>query len=141
MSRRAFGRLLLKIQVALVLVVGVTTLLLRSASAQGWYLLQPPVVQGPPARATPDALRPLSEWRHVMAFASADECDLLRLEATKRAASDLAEAKRDYERVSQDRDTIWRVRIDALHRWNLANREFLLWDESRCIVSNDPRLR
>lgn len=112
-----------------------------SAWAQGWYLLQPPEAQKSSGPAEPDASRPLSEWRQFMAFGSADECEHVRVEGSKGPARELAEAKREVERITKDESVSLLERASTFGRWQRARKELLRWEDSRCINSNDPRLR
>lgn len=130
-----------RINFVLLLFLSLTTLWSSSAWAQGWYLLQPPEVQKSSGPAEPDASKPLSEWRQFMAFGSVDECEDARVKGSEDPRREWAEAKRELERITKDASTSILEQLQASRRAHRARRELLSWAESRCISSNDPRLR
>ena len=92
--------------------VGVVLTAQAGTSAQGWYLVHPPHVVGPP---WVDESAPMSEWIHYATFDTAVECERARQAA---AASE--------ERRSSSTELT-------------PGRAVIL--TTRCVSANDPRLR
>ena len=94
----------------------------------GWYLMVPP---GKSSGLPPDA--PLSQWRHMVSFDSATQCERLlhRLRADFSAATK-AEIKAWH---GSNRDDVHSER--ALH----ALAAEATAKDSQCIATDDPRLK
>ena len=135
--KRIFG------QLSLVL-ISLTATIPASASS-GWYLLVPqrteykeqsPFLQGYRILSQ----RPLSEWVQQGAYESATECEVMR--DTFRSMEDnmyQKSAHRYIEDVGAKKDPIvlqFQRSIVELHNANVA-----AYLASRCIQSNDPRLK
>jgi hypothetical protein len=85
-----------------------------ASGAGGWYLMDPPYRAGQNA--------PLVQWKHAQAFDSARECQEERERREGSARRALREAREENDRVQ----------ISHL---------IVFYEHSRCIASDDPRLR
>lgn len=95
-----------------------------------WHLISP--IGGPAKPRVLPKNTPLSQWRNLGAFDSADQC--------QKALSDL---RASFEQDTRSEITVWRKAKDKAHvdRALQAAAAQAVAESSLCIASNDPRLK
>lgn len=139
---------------ALVVTFMLTILVPAGASAQGWYLMAPPIAS---AGGTVDLSAPLSQWSELHAYDSAKTCEEEKMDNYEviRATDELSikvAARRRIERTMPERDKKNRELERSLLEHNESAvrdlgdflrrdaRVALQYLSSRCISAADPRL-
>jgi hypothetical protein len=99
-------------------------------AGQGWYLLQPGGSKAFPAHTL--TTTPLRGWDHHSSYDTAEGCEQRKRQALDWGKKGLAKAHQDAKEANTEEQR------SEIMEWV----EFLsLWRLSRCIASDDPRLK
>jgi len=103
-------------------------------AGQGWYLLQPGGSKAFPAHTI--ATTPIRGWDHHSSYDTAEDCEQRKRRALDWGEKGLAKAHLDAKKANTE-DEVREQRSEVME-WV----EFLsTWRLSRCIASDDPRLK
>jgi len=114
-------------------------------AGQGWYLLLPPKSSCPPEKicAEWDTNAPLSQWEHVRASDSAQECELTRIDGYEQALQRATRLQKNTANaVKEAQSANDREKLTTLRRMQMEGMNAMTqYGNSRCIASDDPRLK
>ena len=104
--------------------------LLAAVAPVGWCLISPIGEPAKPGVLPPNT--PLSQWRNLGTFDSADQCQKA-----------LASLRASFEQDTQKEITVWRSQRDNSHQDRAlhAAAAQAVAESSLCVASNDPRLK